>query len=325
MTNEHFGNPLIEQRKLLAGEAAVEFTDQSVIELKGEDAKSWLHSLVSQNVQGLQEGGSTESLLLDPQGHIEQQLKIIYYQASLWLIVPQYKSEALLNWLRKMIFRSKVEITDRTQDFKVLGTFKDLALPAVWLDPWSAGSLGGHRYGQPRPFDYREYLVPVDFANPLESAGLMAIAALRIYAGRPSISDVDDKSLPHEFDWLASAVHLSKGCYRGQESVAKIHNLGHPPRRLVLLHLDSSEMLPQPGSEVLLGDQVKGRVCASANHFEAGAIALALISRLVPVDAVLGVRTDNSILNANQEVLVPPAAGSVAPRPSLPKLKLGSK
>lgn len=325
MTSEHFGNPLIEQRKLLSGDAAIEFSDRAVIELAGADAKSWLHSLVSQNIQSLQDGESTEALLLDPQGRIEQQLKIIYFQQSLWLIVPQSKSEALLIWLRKMIFRTKVEITDQSQKYKVLGSFADLQIEPVWVDPWATGSLGGFRYGASRPFAYREYLVPVDFANAKQPAGLMALQALRIYAGRPAIEDVDDKSLPHEFDWLASAVHLSKGCYRGQESVAKIHNLGHPPRRLVLLHLDSSELLPNPESDVLLGDQVKGTICSSANHFEAGAIALALVSRMVPVDAVLGVKIEDSVLNATQEILVPPSAGAVTPRPILPKLKLGSK
>jgi folate-binding Fe-S cluster repair protein YgfZ len=97
-------------------------------------------------------------------------------------------------------------------------------------------------------------------------------------------------------------VHLDKGCYRGQETVARVHNLGRPPRRLVLLHLDGSEfVLPEHGTPVSLDGREIGRITSSARHYELGPVALAIVKRAVPVDAVL----DAGGVPASQEVLVP--------------------
>ncbi len=76
-------------------------------------------------------------------------------------------------------------------------------------------------------------------------AGFDAYEALRVEARRPRFGvDTDHRTIPNELQWLRTAVHLDKGCYRGQETVARVHNLGRPPRRLVLLHLDGvSEVL----------------------------------------------------------------------------------
>lgn len=325
MTSEHFGNPIIEQRKLLDGKAAIRFDDQAVITVAGEDSKTWLHSLLTQNLKNLSNGSSTETLLLDPQGHIEQQIRVIFSNDTFYLIVAGERKDSLLSWLKKMVFRSKVQITDRSDEFDVLGTFGTSIGDLVWVDPWELGSAGGYRYGKVRSFPYRESLVAKGAEIEFEPAGTMAFEALRIYAGRPCFSDTDDKSLPHEFDWLASAVHLSKGCYRGQETVAKVHNLGHPPRRLVLLHLESSELLPQKDAEVFIEEKSRGKIRSSANHFEAGAIALALVSRSVPENQELRVQLENTQLTATQEILVPASAGAVADVPKLPRLKLGSK
>lgn len=325
MTSEHFGNPIIEQRKLIEGKAAVRFDDQAIITVTGEDAKTWLHSLLTQNLKNLTNGSSTETLLLDPHGHIEQQIRVIVVEDIFYLVVDSQNKDSLLTWLKKMVFRSRVTIEDKTEEFDVVGSFGKSVGDLVWIDPWELGSAGGYRYGKPRSFPYRESLIPKGTAIDFEPAGTMALEALRIYAGRPKFSDADEKSLPHEFDWLASAVHLSKGCYRGQETVAKVHNLGHPPRRLVLLHLDSSELLPKKDAEVFFEDKAKGKIRSSANHFEAGAIALALISRSVPENQELRVQLENTQLSATQEILVPASAGAVADVPKLPRLKLGSK
>ena len=113
------------------------------------------------------------------------------------------------------------------------------------------------------------------------AAGILALEALRIAAWRPrAATELDGTAIPHEFDWIRSAVHLAKGCYRGQETVAKVHNLGHPPRRLVMLHLDGSDNVAVvAGDEVLLGDKVVGRVTSSGTHYELGPIALAVVRR----------------------------------------------
>ena len=139
-------------------------------------------------------------------------------------------------------------------------------------------------------------------------AGVAAYEALRIAAHRPRLGlDTDRRTIPHEVGWIETAVHLSKGCYRGQETVARVHNLGHPPRRLVFLHLDGSEnILPAHGDPVTMGDEEVGFTGSAARHFELGPVALALVKRTVPVDAVL--RAGG--VPAAQEVVVPPDTGA---------------
>jgi folate-binding protein YgfZ len=139
-------------------------------------------------------------------------------------------------------------------------------------------------------------------------AGIGAYEALRIAAHRPRLGlDTDHRTIPHEVGWIETAVHLSKGCYRGQETVARVHNLGHPPRRLVFLHLDGSEdILPVHGDPVTMGDAEVGFVGSAQRHFELGPVALALVKRTVPVDAALRAAG----VPAAQEVVVPPDAGA---------------
>ncbi|MEY3560888.1 MAG: hypothetical protein RL068_40 [Actinomycetota bacterium] len=312
----HYGNPLGEQRQLLAGQAVVVRDDEVVLEIAGPDAKTWLHSLSSQNIVNLTAGESAETLILSPTGQIEHQLKVVVTDESLLIITAEDKQAALIAWLEKMKFRSKVEIKPTTK--RVVGSFTNLGLSEeVWLDPWGQEPLGSVRYGAKNTFDYREYVVPENFQITHPKAGLLAYQALRIAAGRPEITDVDERSLPHEYDWLASAVHLSKGCYRGQETVAKVHNLGHPPRRAVILNLEVGDTIANPGEVIGYGDKEVGKVLAGALHFELGSIALGLVARVTPyLDLTVAGQT------ASQQVLVPADAGKAAnlPRPSAFKL-----
>ena len=333
---------MIEQRKLFEGQALCLLDTQGVIAVSGVDRLSWLHSLLSQNLKNLAPGESAEALLLDPQGRIEQVIKVIDEGLATWLMVDSKNTEALLSWLQKMVFRMKVEIVNRSAEFATLGATaaqSELAFgsnnhPLVWKDQWPGVVVGGFRYST-RSVDYSwfEHLVQIaDLEKVLAGkslAGTMAADGLRVAAGRPkAINEVDEKSLPHELDLLATAVHLSKGCYRGQESVAKVHNLGHPPRRLTFLHLDGSEhALPDVGDEVrVLGeDKSRGKITSVAQHFEMGPIALAVIARSVPENAALEVVGKHGLIAATQEVIVPQSAGSVANIPKLPKLNLGAK
>jgi folate-binding protein YgfZ len=314
---KHFGNPLGEQRQLLAGKAAVHRVDQQVLLLAGDDALSWLHSITSQNIKNLKPGECTETLVLTPTGHIEHQIKVLAFDGGLYLIVNAEKVEALTKWLNMMRFRSKVTISEA--DLEVWGGFGDLALSdLVWVDHFDSEPKGSVRYAQQvESFPYREYLLPVGQKPDLEEAGFLALEALRIDAGRPEITDIDERSLPHEYDWLASAVHLSKGCYRGQETVAKVHNLGHPPRRLVVLNLEVGDTMANPGEEIFYQGKLVGKVLAGALHYEAGSLALGLVNRNTPyLDLELCGMT------ASQRVLVPADAGKAAnlPRPSAFKL-----
>jgi tRNA-modifying protein YgfZ len=117
----------------------------------------------------------------------------------------------------------------------------------------------------------------------------MAFEALRVESRRPRAHlDTDDRTIPHEVDWIPSAVHLTKGCYRGQETVARVANMGRPPRRLVLLLLDAGdEELPLTGDPVLRDGRAVGRVGSVTQHHELGPVALALLKRSVPADAEL--------------------------------------
>ena len=314
---KHFGNPLGEQRQLLQSQAAIHRIDEQVLLLSGEDALSWLHSITSQNIKNLKPGESTETLVLTPTGHIEHQIKVVAFGGGLYLIVNKEKAPALLKWLTQMRFRSKVEISET--DLEIWGGFGDLGLSElVWVDGFDAEPTGSVRYAaEVQSFPYREYLLAPDKKPALAEAGMLAFEALRIAAGRPEITDIDDRSLPHEFDWLASSVHLSKGCYRGQETVAKVHNLGHPPRRLIVLNLEVGDTVANPGEEISYQGKLVGKVLAGALHYEAGSLALGLVNRNTPY-----LDLEVCGMTASQRVLVPADAGKAAnlPRPSAFKL-----
>jgi folate-binding protein YgfZ len=345
----HYGNPVQEQRALAAGDAVVDLSHRSVLTITGPDRLSWLDSISSQSIARLAPGESSETLILDPNGRVEHAARLVDDGETLWLLVERDDAQGLLDWLNRMKFMLRVELADRSADYATVGTLGEVAqssalspaasngMPLVWRDPWPAVTVGGHQYATTSVhpsanFPYREVLVlRADQAavTALPVAGILALEALRIAAWRPRFAaEVDERTIPHELDWLRSAVHLSKGCYRGQETVAKVHNLGHPPRRLVMLHLDGSDsVLPVHGDEVVLletgedgGETVVGKVTSAARHHELGPIALAVIKRTVDPLAGLAVLADGIRIAAAQEVIVPPDAGAEADVPRLPRL-----
>ncbi len=338
----HLGDPMREQRALAAGDAIVPLADRAVIELAGEDRLSWLDSITSQAVSALGVGESTELLILDPQGRIEHAAAVFDDGVSTWLVTDATAAPSLVAWLSRMVFRARVQILEHPE-LLALGFFADggvqhpvtalahapARVPLVWADPWPEVQPGGHQYAvvAEHPgsgFHWRVALVAHEALAALDAvdaAGTLAAEALRIAAWRPRLSsEVDERSLPHESDWLRSAVHLNKGCYRGQETVAKVHNLGHPPRRLVALHLDGSvETLPAKGAPVFAGESQVGQITSAARHFEEGPIALAIISRRAPLGDLL-VRSEGVAIAAAQQVIVPADAGATADVPTLTRL-----
>ncbi len=310
-------NPLLEQRALADGKALAELTDRTVIAISGADRLTWLNSILSQELTGMKAGDSAEALQLDPQGHIEFVLHLIEDAERTWAIVESSTVDALQAWLEKMVFRSKVEISAHPELKVFFGVGTDFGL--TWVDPWSSVVEGGVRYAASHPaYDGREHILAE--APNIELVPMEAVEALRVAAHRPrQLTEVDDRALPHELDWLSTAVHLRKGCYRGQESVAKVHNLGHPPRRLTFLHLDGSTHLLPEETEVTLDGKVVGRLTSLAQHFEMGPIALAVLSRSVPEDSTLMVGR----VSASQEVIVPATAGKAANLP--PRSELNSR
>ncbi|GAA1939093.1 folate-binding protein YgfZ [Microbacterium aoyamense] len=335
----HLGNPLGEQRLLATGRAVAPLGDRAVIAVPGEDRLSWLDSLTSQALARLAPGESTELLVLDPQGRVEHVAGVLDDGETTWLLVDREDAEGLLAWLRRMRFRLRVDPRDASDEVAVVGGTTDavaaLGSELVWTDPWPSVAPGGWGYAavDPHPGADRDWAEALLTRNAFEELAARAVAgdialagadaadALRIAAWRPRRSDVDERTLPHELDWLRTAVHLSKGCYRGQETVAKVHNLGHPPRRLVALQLDGSgSVLPERGAIVRSGDDEVGEVRSAALHFEEGPIALAIVRRQAPVDAELTVDTADGLIAAAQEVVVPPDAGATAGVPRLPRL-----
>lgn len=333
----HFGNPLTEQRSLANGQALTPLTDRMLIEVAGEDRLSWLDSITSQSLLRLQAGESTELLVLDPQGRVEHAAGAFEDGTSLWLIVDAGDAEKLRTWLQRMVFRARAMVTVH-QNAALVGFFAGgeaegrisasapHGTPVIWRDPWRQVQPGGHQYaaseGHPAA-GYAWSVAVVDNAADLRGpfAGALAAEALRVAAWRPRWShEVDERSIPHESDWIRSAVHLNKGCYRGQETVAKVHNLGHPPRRLAALQLDGSDaVLPAAGDPVLAGSDEVGRITSAALHYQDGPIALAILSRRAPVGE-LTVRSDGVEIAAAQQVIVPSDAGATAEVPRLTRL-----
>ncbi|MFE9424426.1 YgfZ/GcvT domain-containing protein [Kitasatospora sp. NPDC006697] len=296
----HYGDLFREQRELAAGRAFTDLSHRGVVTVTGPDRLAWLHLLVTQHVSGLPAGQAAEALVLSPHGHVEHALYLVDDGTTTWAHVEPGTQGELLAYLEKMKFMYRVELADATDRYAVVhlpaghtGTpqaaavrelpwGRDLFLPRAELAATAAG-LGG-------------------------PAGIWAHEALRIEAHRPRLGfETDHRTIPHEVDWLASAVHLNKGCYRGQETVARVHNLGKPPRRLVFLHLDGTEeVLPPHGTELRTAADPQGRpvgfVTSSARHWELGPIALGLVKRNTPVDAVLLAGT----VPGTQEVVVAP-------------------
>lgn len=298
----HYGSFNTEQRALEEGEGFVDLSHREVVRISGPDRLTWLHNLTTQHLAGLAGGQPTAALLLSPQGHVEH---VMYGQDSgghddpdgaLTVHVEPGTAAPLIDFLLKMRFMMRAEIENLTEELAV--TWRPAARTGV-------------------PFDGYE-LIPRDqlekyaaAAGP--AAGLWAFEALRIARGEARFGiDTDHRTIPNEAGWINTAVHLDKGCYRGQETVARVHTLGRPPRRLTLIHLDGTEnRLPAASAELRNGDKVVGFVGSSARHHELGPIALAMVKRNVPLDATL----EADGIPAGQQVVVDPEAGlHVRPR-----------
>jgi folate-binding protein YgfZ len=303
----HRGDPLAEQRAMARTAAVVDRGHRGVIAVTGEDRLSWLHLLLTQHVSELPADTGTEALVLDINGRVLHHMVVAHTRDTVYLDTEPDEVPELLAYLQKMVFWSKVEPRDATDELAVLsvvGPATADVLAAAGSDvPGTYGALalpdGGvvRRMSWPGA-DAADLLIPRDalstwwerlVAAGARPAGMMAFEALRVEALRPRLHvDTDDRTIPHEVGWIGSAVHLTKGCYRGQETVARVANLGRPPRRLVLLHLDGGdERLPLPGDPVLREGRAVGRVGTVALHHELGPVALALVKRSVPVDAEL--------------------------------------
>jgi tRNA-modifying protein YgfZ len=312
----HYGEPAQEQRALAAGRAFVDRSNRGVVRIEGPDRLKWLHSLMSQHLEELPPGEPTEALQLSPNGHVEHHLRLLDTGTAVWAHVEPGTVEPLVEFLDRMRFMLRVEVADVTDSYAVVtGRVPEELIrseEAAGRTDGGDGLLFPDVAGQSQIVPRSALAALTDLSalgsSGVRPAGLWAYEALRIAAHRPRLGfDTDHRTIPHEVGWIGSAVHLNKGCYRGQETVARVHNLGRPPRRLVFLHLDgSADHLPGHGDAVELDGRQIGFVGSAARHHELGPIALALVKRNVPVDATLlagGVA-------AAQEVVVPPDTGA---------------
>lgn len=315
-------NPFVDQRRLVGGDAAVAVT-AGVVRVTGTDRFDVLNAVLSQDVRGLAVGDSRDALELDGQGRIRHSVHVLEAPDATMLIVHGATGAEFAAWLDARIFMEDVQAVDADSDFSIWGSAVALG-ELAWTDPWPTIVPGGVTYGDATipEWSWVETLLAKGQRPAVDTVASELVDPLRIVAGRPAMAEVDDRSLPHELDWLRTAVHLSKGCYPGQETVAKIHNVGHPPRRLVRLHLDGSEsVFAEAGDSVMRGDEAIGVVTTAGNHFDEGPVALAVIKRSVDVDASLVVLHGDHPLAATQDVIVPPTAGATAAerlRPSRP-------
>jgi tRNA-modifying protein YgfZ len=302
----HYGDPSGEQRALVQASGLVDRSHRGVVRITGDDRLSWLNSLTTQRLDALAPGAVAQTLVLSPNGHVEHHMVLTDDGSAVWAHVEPGQAAKLTGFLESMRFMLRVEPADVTGEYGLL-TLAGPATPGAL--PEVAAALPG-RLGTDLIIarDRMPAVVAGLLAAGARPAGMWAYEALRIAAHQPRLGlDTDHRTIPHEVGWIETAVHLDKGCYRGQETVARVHNLGHPPRRLVLLHLDGSvDRLPAHGDPVESGGAQVGFTGSAARHYELGPIALGLVKRTVPIDAPLlagGV-------DAAQEVIVAPDAGA---------------
>jgi len=270
----HFGEPNNEQKSLAKGDGWADLSHRGVISITGKDRLTWLHALTTQHLEKLEVATWVDALILDVQGHVIDQLFLVDDGQSVWLHLEKERVTPVIEYLNKIKFMLEVEVKDESEKYAVLRA------------PGITDAIGGPYALVPR----NELKETTDAFNKSHTqVGIWALEAERVAAGRARLLfEVDHKSIPNELGFLNKAVHMNKGCYRGQETVAKVFNLGQPPRRLVLLHLDGSMVaMPEHGAKVFLDDKEVGFIGTLARHYELGPIALAVVKRNVALDTTL--------------------------------------
>jgi len=344
----HYGDPLGEQRAAQRDSVVVDRSNRAVITLTGPERLSWLHSISTQDVATLPDGASTANLSLDGQGRVEDHWQQTDLAGVTYLDTEPWRGEPLLTYLRRMVFWSDVQPAEA--DLAVLSllgpglaaaavpaalgidalpdTGSAIALPGGGFVRRNPGADGEAEIDALVPRRDKDAVVARLTGAGVRPAGIWAYEAHRVAAQRPRLGvDTDERTIPHEVGWIGppgcGAVHLDKGCYRGQETVARVHNLGRPPRMLVLLHLDGSAERPLTGDPVLAGGRPVGRLGTVVDHVDLGPVALALLKRGLPADTALTTGGEHPVSAAIDAESLPPADEAGAGRRAVERLRDG--
>jgi tRNA-modifying protein YgfZ len=272
---------------------AVDRPDLATIALRGADVLRYLHAVCTQDTAGLRPGDATEALLLSPKGRIEFAFRLAVLADGVLLDTDGDAAPALAERLARFVFRYDVSVAEPARGaVSLLGPGADGALRAAGLPAVGRpGNLGlglvAHRTA-----------VGVDLVGPgapeaaaaIGRAGVAAGPAglwelVRVERGLPRAGrELTDDVLAEEAGLLGSHVHLDKGCYPGQETVARVHNLGQVQRRLAGLRFGPGPAgdLPAPPVDLVTEDGRRaGQLRSVVDHPELGVIGLAYVRRVV--------------------------------------------
>ena len=262
-------NGVAEQIEALrSGRAHVDLSEWRKVRATGSEAEAWLNDLLSAELSGLAVGATRRSLLLSPTGRIRADVTVAATDAGTMLLQDPIQPRAIDRLLDPYVLSSDVELSDVTDEFTLI------AVPGAEEDP--AGIPGAQPLRPSCLGAGIDLLAPIDLSSEvrpalsnLVEAGPAAVEAWRIErgAGRFGI-DLGDASLPQEAG-LDGAVAYQKGCFLGQEAVARIRNLGHPPFVMLAAHGDGPI---SAGEKVLAGDDDVG-IVTSAVTFDDGRAA----------------------------------------------------
>lgn len=346
----HFGDPLGEQRSTGSGWVVIDRSHRDVLTISGGERLTWLEGFVSQHVSELGDGAGAETLILDANGRVEHHAVLSDLDGTLVVDTERGRGGPLLDFLTKMVFWA--DASPAESDLAVL-TLAGTTLPETLTAPdgteislptgdYASIALPGGGVARRMPWPFAgsvDLLIPrsglvawfdAAVAAGARPAGSWAYEALRVadttpLRGRIGV-DTDEKTIPHEVPtWIGEvaergAVHLEKGCYRGQETVSRVHNLGRSPRVLIRLHLDGSAGDDQVATdaEVRSGGRPVGRVGTVVQHHEYGPVALALLKRAVPPDAELEIDGVSAAIDADT---YPRESGPQAGREAVKRLR----
>lgn len=254
---------------LFDGKTFVDLSHWRKIAVSGGDAFDWLNSLISADIDDLAPGRSRRSLLLSPTGRVRAEFTVTLPGGSLVLVQDPEQPRSILDLLAPYVLSSDVELEDRTNALALLAFPHREIPPNAPGAAFSSPSVLGQGVDVILLAEDHKVLAP-GFAKSYRQAGNEELEAWRIAAGLPRVGiDVTEEDLPQE-SRLEDAVSFDKGCFLGQEAVAKVRNLGHPRR--VLLRLEADRSL-SPGDPIMANGDEVGRI-TSASGTEIGSVGL---------------------------------------------------